>query len=196
MEADDLAYFDVDEPVSEVERAFLSAIRRQTEGRMYLWCAREGWSEPGPLLVGLHIDAPEVALLTVGVRVNSDHLHGDRLDHQSYVFPDTPSSLAIDSDGSPDALAATAVTWFETLLGRPIVRQEWLHDGRVYAQRYVFADTGEPLVQSYRRDLAPMGQTEQLIRDGHVFGRGWIQTTGLGEPDQETLVTPRGAATN
>ena len=188
MEADGLAYFELDEPVSEEERAFLSAMRRRTEGLIGLWGAREG-SESGPVLVGIHMDAPGVALVTAGVRVRAGHLHGDRLDDQSYVFPVTPSSLVIDRDGSPDDLAAAAATWFETLLSRPIVHQEWVHEGQVYAQRWMFADTGEPLAQSYRRDWAPSGQPEHLIRDGHVYGRGWIQTSGLGQPDQETLVT-------
>jgi hypothetical protein len=188
MEGDGVAYFDLDEPVSEEERAFLSALRRRTEGVIDLWGAREGL-ESGPILVGIHIDAPGVALVTAGVRVRAGHLHGDRLDQQSYVFPDTPSSLAIDHDGSPDDLAATAASWFETLIRRPIVHQKWVHEGRVYAQRWMFADTGEPLVQSFTREWAPSGQPEQLIREGHVYGQGWIQTSGLGQPDQENLVT-------
>ena len=190
MEADDLAYFELDEPVTEEERAFLSAVRRRADGRIYLWGAREGWSESGPVLVGIHIDAPDVALITAGVRVHAGHLHGDRLDDQHYVFPDTPSSLVVDADGSPEELATAATTWFETLVRRPIVRQDWVHKGRIYAQRYVFADTGEPLSQMYRNDWAPSGQPEQLIRSGHVYGRGWIQTSGLGRPDQETQVLP------
>jgi hypothetical protein len=188
MTVDDLAYFEIDGPASDEEHAFLSAIRHRTEGRIYLWGAREGWSESGRVLVGIHIDAPDVALITAGVRVHAGHLHGDRLDDQLYVFPDTPSSLVIDAEGSPKELAAVATTWFETLAQRPIVRHEWTHKGRIYAYCYVFADTGEPLVQMYRDDWAPPGQPEQLIRDGHVYGRGWIQTSGLGQPDQVTPI--------
>jgi hypothetical protein len=189
MATDDLGYFEIDGPVSDEERAFLSAIRRHTQGRLDLWGRREG-SASGPVLVGIHVDAPSVALITAGVRVQLGHLHGDRLDDQSYDFADPPSSLAIDVVGSPEELAAAATTWFGDLERRTIVRHEWVHKGRIYAHCYVFADTKEPLAQMYRRDWAPFGQAWRLRRGGHVFGRGWIQTSGLGRPDRVTPVRP------
>ncbi|KJY31646.1 hypothetical protein VR46_35260 [Streptomyces sp. NRRL S-444] len=67
------------------------------------------------------------------------------------------------------------------------------HHGQVYASRYLFADTGEGLVQSYHQTLAPSEQAEALTRAGHVHGRGWIQTSGLGRPDR--VVDIRGEAT-
>lgn len=181
----DLEYFDVEGPVSDEERVFLAALRGHIDPRVSPWCPREGGSESGALLVVLDIDAPNLVLLTVGVRLRAGSLHGDRLDLQSFVFPHAPSSLAVDASGPPDALAAVAAGWFDTLLHRPIVHQEWLHDRRVYAQRYVFADTGEPLVQSYDRRFAPPGQPEQLISEGHVHCAGWIQTSGLGPPNRQ-----------
>jgi hypothetical protein len=187
---DDLESFGVDGDVSDEERAYLSALKRSIDGRFHPWCVREHWSGSGALLVGLHIDAPEIALLTVGVRVSDGDLHGDRMDHQSYTFPVTPTDMAIDSTGSPVELAAATATWFDGLLRRPIVREEWVRRRRVYATRYVLADTGEPLSQSYNRDLAPRGQADQLIRDGHVFGKGWIQVSGLGPPDRVSQIRP------
>ncbi|MEU7820700.1 hypothetical protein [Catellatospora sp. NPDC049133] len=62
------------------------------------------------------------------------------------------------------------------------MRYEWLHDGVVYADRYLFADSGEGLTQCYARSLAPQGLTERLVAAGHVHGQGWIQTSGLGVP--------------
>jgi hypothetical protein len=185
---DDLDYFEVDGPVSEEEHVFLSALRGRIDGRIYPFSYREDSSEARGLLVGLDITADHLVLLTVGLRFRSGRLHGDRMDSQLYKFPERPSSLAIDSEGSPVDLATVAAAWFDALMRRPIVRHEWLHEGEVYANRYVFADTGEALVQMYRQDLAPPGQPEQLINDGHVFGRGWIQTSGLGTPDREIAV--------
>ena len=184
---DDLDYFEVDGPVSEEEHAFLSALRGWIDGRIYSFSHREDTREAG-LLVGVDVAADHLVLLTVGVRFRSGRLHGDRVDSQLYGFPEQPSSLAIDSAGTPIDLATVAAAWFDALLRRPIVRHEWLHGGEVYANRYVFADTGETLVQMYRQDLAPPGQPEQLIKNGHVFGRGWIQTSGLGSPDREIAV--------
>jgi hypothetical protein len=38
--------------------------------------------------------------------------------------------------------------WFESLLGRPVVRAEWPSGGGAHATRWEFADTGEALVVS------------------------------------------------
>lgn len=64
------------------------------------------------------------------------------------------------------------------------MRYEWLRADRVYANRHLFADTGEGLSQMDNRLLAPPGHHEQLIAAGHVQGLGWIDTRGLGEPDR------------
>ncbi len=78
--------------------------------------------------------------------------------------------------------------WFAN---RPIVRHEWLHRRRVYADCYLFEDSGERLAQTYRSDWAPQGQEQRLIAEGFVHGKGWIQTLGLGEPDRVVHVRGR-----
>ena len=182
---DDPGWFDFDGPLSEGERAFLAALRQRVEGRVYPWSRREdALHDSGPLIVGIHVDAPEQALLTAGVHLDGDRIRGDSLDHQHYGLPDHPTSLALDATGSPADLAAAVADWFDAILRRPIVRYEWLHVGRVYASRYLFADTGEGLSQMYNRVLAPPRQHEQLIAARHFRGRGWIDTRGLGEPER------------
>lgn len=71
------------------------------------------------------------------------------------------------------------------------MKHEWLHRGRVYAECYLFADSGERLAQMYRSDWAPLSQEDRLVAEGFVHGKGWIQTRGLGEPDR--IVRVRGA---
>lgn len=182
----DPEWFDFDGPVTDGERAFLAALRQRVEGRLRPWCRREDpLHDGGALIVGIHVDdAPRVALLTAGVHLDDDRIRGDDLDDQHYGLPDRLTSLAIDVTGSPAGLAASVADWFDAILRRPIVRYEWLHTGRVYANRYLFADTGEGLAQMYNRLLAPPGQHEQLIAAGHFHGMGWIDTRGLGEPDR------------
>lgn len=182
---DDPEWFDFDGPVTDGERTFLAALRQRVEGRLYPWCTRQDpLHDDGALIVGIHVDAPQIALLTAGVHLDGDRIRGDSLDHQHYGLPDRPTSLAIDVTGSPAGLAASVADWFDAILRRPIVRYEWLHAGRVYASRYLFADTGEGLSQMYNRPLAPPGQHELLIAAGHFQGLGWIDTRGLGEPDR------------
>jgi hypothetical protein len=190
---DDPEWFDVDGPLSEGERAFLAALRQRVEGHLYFWCRREDpLHDGGALIVGIHVDAPQMALITAGVHLDGDRIRGDRLDHQDYGLPDRPTSLAIDVTGSPARLAASVADWLDAILRRPIVRYEWLHADRVYAHRYLFADTREGLSQMYNRLLAPPGQHEQLIAARHFHGRGWIDTRGLGEPDR--IIPVRGGS--
>jgi hypothetical protein len=181
---DDPEWFDFDGQLTGDERAFLAALRQHTEGRLRPWCTRENPPDEGPLVVGLHVDAPKVALLTIGVHLDGDRIRGDRLDHQSNMLPDQPTSLALDVTGPPAELAAHTAGWFDSIVRRPIVRDEWLHSGRVYASRYLFAGTSEGLAEMYNRLIAPPGQPEQLIAAGYFRGKGWIDTRGLGEPDR------------
>jgi hypothetical protein len=181
---DDLEWFDFDGQLADDERAFLTVLRQRTEDRLRPWCIRENPPD-GPLIVGLHVDAPEVALLTIGVHLSGGRVRGDRLHNQLNTLPDQPTSLALEVTGLPADLAAHSADWFDSILCRPIVRYEWmLHSGQVYASRYAFADTGEGLVEMYNHVLAPTGQRDKLIAAGFSRGMGWIDTRGLGAPDR------------
>jgi hypothetical protein len=172
----DLEWFGFEGHLGDEERAFLAVLRERTEEWAKPWCRREDLREDGALIVGLDVDAPEVALLTVGMHLAGNRIRGDRLDHQLFTLPDPPTSLAIEATGSAADLAVHAAGWLGSILRRPIVRYEWQHSGRVYASRYLFADTGEGLVETYDRRLAPPGQREQLIAAGHSRGEGWLST--------------------
>lgn len=182
---DDAEWYDFNGQLTADEREFLAALRRRTDGRLRPWCRREGPpADEGALIVGLDVDAPEVALITLGVHLDGDRIRGDGLDHQSYTLPGRPTSLALDVTGAPADLAARTADWFDAVLLRPIVRCEWLYSGQVFASRYLFTDTLEGLSQMYNHLLAPPGQREELIAGGYSFGKGWIDTRGLGEPDR------------
>jgi hypothetical protein len=186
---DDPEWFDFDGPLTDDERAFLHALRQNSEGQFHAWCRRgDPLHYGGALIVGVDVDAPHVALLTPGVHLEGDRARGDSLHNQTFALPDRPTALAIDVTGSPASVAASVADWLAAIVRRPIVRYEWLHTGGVYAHRYLFADTGEGLVQMYNRQLAPAGQYEELIAARHFHGNGWIDTRGLGEPDRITPV--------
>ncbi|MEV4189396.1 hypothetical protein AB0J28_48980 [Streptosporangium canum] len=189
-------WFECDEELDEVQHAFVVALR----ARAVTWVADPvdsrlvppEWTYP--FIACLTIDAPQEnsALLTVGVHLEGQRLRGDRLHHQDFTLPDTPTGLATEASGSPEELAERAADWFEAIIDYSIVRHEWLHAGQVYASRYLFSRTGEGLTHRYNRDLAPPGQQDRLVEAGYVDGRGWLDTRGLGEPDR--IIHIRGTA--
>ncbi|MFD9100294.1 hypothetical protein ACFVZN_04395 [Streptomyces virginiae] len=196
-------WFEIDDPDDEfsfdaAELDFATALRDQAGSwdvpYAYSWVGRPEDESSLLAFVGLSDEHRRVSLIDIGVHlVGGSSVRGDRLHNQLYFLPDQPTSLAMEAVGSPQELAARTATWFETLLRKPIVRHEWEHRGQVYATRYLFADTEEGLVQSYNQTLAPSGQAMGLIGAGHVRGRGWIQTSGLGRPDR--IVSIRGEET-
>ncbi|HEY8479025.1 MAG TPA: hypothetical protein VIL71_04250 [Spirillospora sp.] len=120
-------------------------------------------------------------LAAMGVYVGDGRVRGDRFD-QNYEFRPAPTPFAMDVTGDRDELVRSTAEWFTNVLQRPIVLYVWLHDRYAYAARYLFADTGETLCQSYSPRFAPPGQEKRLVEEGHVYGKGWIQTTGLPDP--------------
>lgn len=134
-----------------------------------------------------------VVLMDAGVHLLDNRVQGDRLDSQDFSLPERPSSWALAATGTYDELAEASAVWFHHVLERPIVLYVWIHDGYAYANRYDFADTGEPLCQGYDKRYAPAGQADELIAAGHVYGKGWIQTTGL--PTPTTYIHIRGDLT-
>ncbi|MFB7449892.1 hypothetical protein [Streptomyces sp. NPDC056194] len=195
-------WFEIDDPDDEfgfdaAELAFATALREQANSwnvpYAHNWVGRPEDDSSLLAFVGLNDKHRRVSLIDIGVHLVGSSVRGDRLHNQLHFLPDQPTSLAMEAVGSPQELAERTATWFETLLRKPIVRHEWEHSGQVYATRYLFADTEEGLVQSYNQTLAPSGQAKGLIDAGHVHGRGWIQTSGLGRPDR--IVSIRGEAT-
>ncbi|MFF3634179.1 hypothetical protein [Streptomyces sp. NPDC002250] len=149
----------------------------------------------GVLLAYLDIDAPRhnCIVLTVGVHFDGARARGDKLHNQDFTLPSNPTPLALDVTGSPLTTANRTADWFEAILRRPIVRNEWLHDGVVYATRYSYADTGTGLSQGYEPSLAPPGRIKRRTAEGFNRGDGWVDTFGLGQPDR--VVHVRGTDT-
>ncbi|GAA1409749.1 hypothetical protein GCM10009662_47250 [Catellatospora coxensis] len=174
--------------LSESEQVFITALRaaadawRAEPADTWVWRL---WDEP-PLLIAVSLADPQTrsGLGIFGVHLIDGRMRGDRLHSQLYDLPERPSSVAVDSTGGPSELVGRCASWFEAVLRKPVVRYEWLHEGAVYADRYLFADSGEGLTQRYVRSLAPWGQADRLTAAGHVHGKGWIQTAGLGVPDR------------
>lgn len=182
---DDLTFFEVDEDLTIEQRAFLVALRRRLPARVRPYFT--GVDDDGMNLV-LDVDAPDVALVNVGVALRGNQLKGDRISVHDRRFPASPTADGFLLEGSVEVLADRAATLLEFYWRRPVVLHEWLHRGRVYASCYIFEDSGERLVQMYRMDWAPAGQEAQLIAQGFVRGKGWVQTRGLGVPDRVSLV--------
>lgn len=138
---DDLAFFELqgEEPTAG-QRAFLSALRERLEDHLWPYCCE--LTENNLLLV-LDVDAPEVALLSVGLELRGRTLRGDRIDIQDRAFPPEPTSDGFVMEGSAVELAARGVELLERFANAPVVKHEWLHRGRVYAECYLFADSGE-----------------------------------------------------
>jgi hypothetical protein len=183
--------FDLDDPEDEYEitapeRAFLAALEARTAHLSYpavrgMAFRTDDWDS---LVACLVLRDPEggAELLDFGVHFYGDRVRGDRLHNQFHFLPERPSRLGMEATGTPEELAARTAEWFSAVLNRPLVLFVWLHEGRAYAIRYLFADTGETLSQFYIDDLAPPGRTEQLTAAGHVQGRGWVKTSGLPAP--------------
>lgn len=136
----------------------------------------------------LDVDAPGVVLVSVGLELRGRSLRGDRISVHDWSFPPDPTPDGFLMVGGPTELAARAGDLLEWFASRPVVRHEWVHHGRVYADCYLFEDSGERLAQGYRSDLAPPGQEDHLVAERFVYGAGWVQTQGLGDPDRVVRV--------
>lgn len=183
---DGLAFFELqsEEPTAD-QRAFLGALRERLEDQLWPYCCE--LTEHNLLLV-LDVDAPEVALVSVGLQLHGRTLRGDRISIHDRAFPPEPTSDGFVMEGSAVELATRGAELLERFANAPLTKHEWVHRGRVYAECYLFADSGERLAQMYRSDCAPLGQEDRLVAEGSVHGKGWIQTRGLGEPDRVVRV--------
>ena len=180
-------WFECDDgELDDAERRFAAELRRRAARWSLSPCATliyPGESSQATIAY-LDLSAPglNLVLLTAGVHLRGTAFRADEVHNQDFSLPAVPGPLAIQAGGTPEELATRAADWFEDLIRRPVLHDVWTHAGHVYAQRYRFAD-GYPLSQTYNHSLAPAGQPETLVAAGHVRGRGWIQTAGLGKPD-------------
>lgn len=188
-ELDDHAFFELEgECLTSNQLSFLAELRRSLNDRLRPYCAE---LDAARLLLVLDVDAPAAALVSVGLELCGTKLRGDRISVHDRSFPPSPTADGFVVEGPPNELAARGSGLLQWFANRPIVRHEWLHRRRVYADCYLFEDSGERLAQTYRSDWAPQGQEQRLIAEGFVHGKGWIQTLGLGEPDRVVHVRGR-----
>ncbi|MEU4878056.1 hypothetical protein [Streptomyces sp. NPDC021608] len=192
-------WFEIDGPVDawefdEAELAFATRLRALAERWdvpfASSWVGRP--EDDSSLLAVVTLGTSRLSLADFGVHVTGSTMRGDRLDNPLHFLPERPTSYSIEVTGSPDEHAERAAQWFETILRKPVVRHEWVHDGRIHAELYLFADTGEGMAQRYDSTLSPPGQEQELIAAGQVTGLNWIQTSGLGPPDR--IVPVRGTS--
>ena len=186
MTSVETGWFATEGELDEIQRAFVDVLRDHAEAwpldpaetylvlpgdEYYGYPLAPGQSSYGRLLVIVDIPAPRESsvLLTVGAYLDRDHVTGDELHNQMFTLPVEPTAIGFHERGSPEALATRTGHWFATLLPRPVVRYEWRRFGKVYAQRWLFADSGQPLSE------------------------GRIHTGGLGPPDR--IVSVRGDST-
>jgi hypothetical protein len=179
-------WFEAEDELDEIQRAFVGVLRAHAEAwpvdpvetclvlpayQAYGYPLAPGQSPYGRLLVYVDIPAPgeNLIVLTVGAYLDGDHVTGDELHNQLFTLPAEPTPIGFEERGTPEVLAARTGHWFGTLLHRPVVRYEWLRSGEVYAWRWLFADSGQPL------------------------GEGRIRTGGLGPPDR--IINVRGMTT-
>jgi hypothetical protein len=122
----------------------------------------------GKVLAWLDVPDPaqRLSLLTVGVYFTGTDMRGDCLHNQHLTLPAEPTRLAVTQAGSPQEMAHRAADWFRGILRRPIVRYEWLREGVVYAQRWLFADSGHGLIEGHVR-TGELGPPDRRI---HVRG--------------------------
>jgi hypothetical protein len=194
---------EVEDPsdITDQERDFASALSEATSAlvrpgeHVYDLLIPAAYADHGQntLVAGLGLsdwiaERPIISLLDFGVHFSGVRVVGGRLHSQLYHLSGETPSLSLDARGDVDNLAAKTSAWFEAVLSRPIVLHVWMHEGRTYASRYEFADTHETLVQAYNRPAAPEDQYQRVIADGHVHGKGWLQTTGLPAPDFYTPI--------
>lgn len=139
----------------------------------------------GQLIVYLDIGDPQrnQGVLTVGAHFDGSVVRGGELHNQDFTIRQTASEVTFAAAGTPTELANRAAEWFEAVLARPLVRCEWHHEGRMYAVRYEYADTGRGLSEGFEDSLAPDALRKRLAADGVIRGRGRNNRAGLGQPD-------------
>lgn len=98
------------------------------------------------------------------------HFHGTymrtgKVRDQLFNLHESPEHGFSHVSGTAEQLAEQCAAWFETLLSRPVVRREWVHESSVYAMSWAFADTEEALVSSVNHAVAPASFTS------HTGGR-------------------------
>ncbi|MEU9207581.1 hypothetical protein AB0D27_06380 [Streptomyces sp. NPDC048415] len=105
------------------------------------------------LLVTLDLRDPvsesDAHIFTVGAFFTGSRLIGGEFHDQLYTLERTLET-AIEHSGSPEFLAERAAEWFTAMLALPILRNDFIVDGRVVNRQWVLARTGRQLASEFR----------------------------------------------
>ena len=173
---------DADDEIDEAQQAVLDALRARADSdhwptidpddtsvalpyyASYGYPPQPGEATFGHVLAWLKLLDPiqPTSLLTVGIYFTETDSRGDCLHNQLLTLPAAPTRFAVSRAGSPQEMADHAADWFRDILHRPIVRHEWLREGEVYARRWLFADTGQALVEGRVR-TGSLGSPDRRI---------------------------------
>ncbi|GAA0967612.1 hypothetical protein GCM10009555_011600 [Acrocarpospora macrocephala] len=162
-----------DSLLSEGQRLVLARLELHPVGRgLDLWMESTADGLLPIVLVSLSPMDANLEILAAGIHVLDGRIQADRLHNQLFTLPDTPTSLGMEAAGPAEEVAARAVEWIAALVCRAVDRYEWVHQGVIYAERYVFSDTGENLCQMYNPRLPRLGSVKPLSRPGMCAAGG------------------------
>ncbi|MDX3233161.1 hypothetical protein [Streptomyces sp. ME19-01-6] len=187
---DEIPWFEYDQDDLDVaQRAFVDVLAERAGSWLVdplnTVVLPTAYTSNGQLIVYLDIDDPQRnrVVLTVGAHFDGSAIRGGELHNQDFTVQQSTSEFTFEAAGSPSVLANRAAEWLEVVLARPLVRCEWHHQGRIYAVRYEYADTGRGLSEGFETPLAPPMLRKRLAAEGVDRGRGRINRAGLGQPD-------------
>lgn len=103
-----------------------------------------------------------VSLVVLGVYLQRDGVVGDVVHNQLFTLPGEPTSSGFSASGTLLERAHVASRWFAAFVRRPVARHEWVRAGTVHAHRWVFADTGTPLVEGRER-TSMLGPPDRVV---------------------------------
>ncbi|MER6315254.1 hypothetical protein ABT237_15960 [Streptomyces sp. NPDC001581] len=138
------------------ELAFLKALRAHAGSWTVPWTYSSVARPEDESSLLLHVDLSDNLILGQwAVHFYGTHVQAGWVCDQLFNLEETPEGGFFEATGTIEELAERCAAWFETVLSRPVSREQWLHKGRVYATGWAFADTGEPLVRSVDNTWAP-----------------------------------------
>ncbi|GAA2033702.1 hypothetical protein GCM10009839_37680 [Catenulispora yoronensis] len=86
------------------------------------------------------------SLLTLAAHYDGITVRADRVSSQHFVLPAAPSPDRLTAGGAPEELAERTASWFEDILRRRVLREEWGGRHKRVARRWLFARSGDALV--------------------------------------------------
>ncbi|MGW3325403.1 hypothetical protein [Streptomyces virginiae] len=138
------------------ELAFVIALRAHAASWTVPWSYSSVARPEDESSLLLHVAISDNCVLGQwAVHFYGTHVQAGWVCDQLFNLDERPEAGFFEATGTIEELAERCAVWFESVLGRPVTREQWLHKGKVYATGRAFADTGEPLVRSVDNTSAP-----------------------------------------